>query len=301
MIRLAIGVGLLVWFGATLLLAEWRRFSRPSLTERLAAYSPARSATPSTSGVFSVESLGDVMGPMARRFGDRVARLFGITESLDVRLRRVHSPLDVTAFRTRQALWAAAGFGVGLVVSAVGVSLPLGLLILIGAPLLAFLIIEQRLSAASAQWQNALRRELPVVSEQLAMLLNAGLSLGAAINRLSARGGGCCATDLTLVANRIRQGVGETRSLREWSDVAQVDAVDRLVGVLALNAESSDLGRLVSAEARQCRRDLHRQTTELIERRSQQVWVPVTVATLVPGVILLAVPFLAALRLFSGA
>jgi hypothetical protein len=82
--------------------------------------------------------------------------------------------------------------------------------------------------------------------------------------------------------------------------VAGVEALDRLVGVLALHAQSADLGRLVSAEARQARRDLQRHTVETIDRRSQQVWVPVTVATLVPGVILLAVPFLSALRLFSN-
>jgi hypothetical protein len=46
---------------------------------------------------------------------------------------------------------------------------------------------------------------------------------------------------------------------------------------------------------------LHRHTIEAIERRAQQVWVPVTVATLVPGVMLLAVPFLSALHLFAKA
>jgi tight adherence protein C len=56
----------------------------------------------------------------------------------------------------------------------------------------------------------------------------------------------------------------------------------------------------VSSEARQARHEVQRLLTEMIERRAQQVWVPVAVATLVPGVILLAVPFLAALRLFSG-
>jgi hypothetical protein len=30
------------------------------------------------------------------------------------------------------------------------------------------------------------------------------------------------------------------------------------------------------------------------------VWIPVTVATLVPGVLFLAVPFVAALQLFTG-
>ena len=39
---------------------------------------------------------------------------------------------------------------------------------------------------------------------------------------------------------------------------------------------------------------------ETIERRGQQVWIPVTVATLVPGVIFLAVPFVEAMRLFTS-
>ena len=39
---------------------------------------------------------------------------------------------------------------------------------------------------------------------------------------------------------------------------------------------------------------------ETMERRSQSVWVPVTIATLVPGVILLAIPFGQALRLFTS-
>jgi hypothetical protein len=132
------------------------------------------------------------------------------------------------------------------------------------------------------------------------MLLNAGYSVGAALARLSQRGQGCAAADLGLVVNRIRQGVAEGQALREWADRAGVEMLDRLVGVLALNSEASDLGRLVGAETRQARRDLQRATTGLIERRDQQVWIPVTVATLVPGAILLAIPFLAALRLFSS-
>jgi tight adherence protein C len=76
--------------------------------------------------------------------------------------------------------------------------------------------------------------------------------------------------------------------------------VDRLVAVLALNSETGDLGRLLSEEARSIRRNVQRRTVEVMDRRSQQVWVPVTVAALVPGVIFLAVPFVAALRLFAG-
>ena len=77
-------------------------------------------------------------------------------------------------------------------------------------------------------------------------------------------------------------------------------ALDRLVSVLALNRQAGDLGRLIGDEARSIRRDVHRELVETIERRGQQVWIPVTVATLVPGVIFLAVPFVEALRLFAN-
>jgi hypothetical protein len=51
---------------------------------------------------------------------------------------------------------------------------------------------------------------------------------------------------------------------------------------------------------RAIRRDVHRELIKTIERRGQQVWIPVTVAALVPGVIFLAVPFIDALRLFAN-
>ena len=69
--------------------------------------------------------------------------------------------------------------------------------------------------------------------------------------------------------------------------------------VLALNREATDLGRLITEEARTIRRDAHRHLIETIERRAQQVWIPVTVATLVPGVLFMVVPFVQAMRLFT--
>ncbi len=300
MTRYLIGAGLLIWLGVSLLLATWSRTARPGLVERLAPFSPGQPRR-GPSSVLSVESLRDLVTPAAAIVGDRVAGWFGVQESPAVRLRRVHATTDPGAFRSRQVGAAALALVPGLALSVLGLPLVLDLTVLAGAPLLTFLVVEQRLAAASAAWQESLRRELPVVSEQLAMLLNAGFSLGSAVNRLSHRGHGCAAKDLRVVVSRLGQGVSEAAALREWADVAKVDAVDRLVGVLVLNTASNDLGRLVSTEARQVRRDVQRRTSEILERRAQQVWIPVTVATLVPGTILLAVPFLAALRLFANA
>ncbi|MDP9442562.1 MAG: type II secretion system F family protein [Actinomycetota bacterium] len=299
--RGAVLSGLALWVGATLLLSELRWFSRPPLAQRLRPYVPGGLARQDRSGLLSVESFRDVIAPLSRSVGERLARVFGVNEELSIRLTRIHSPLDNTAFRVRQLGRMTIAFGLGgLAVLALRPPPLPALLFLLGAPLLAFLLLEQQIASASAAWQRRLFLELPVLAEQLAMLLSAGFSLGSALNRLASRGSGACAQDLRRVGGRIRQGLSEVEALREWSAVAGVRSLDRLVAVLALNREASDLGRLISDEARAIRREVQRELVETMERRGQQVWIPVTVATLVPGVIFLAIPFAEALRLFSG-
>jgi tight adherence protein C len=294
-------VSLCLFAGSTLLLSELRWFRRRPLVDRLAPYVPGGAAARRRGAIMSAASFGQLIGPLARAVGERVARAFGVTEALAVRLERVHSPLDVTAFRVRQLAWAVAGLvGGALVALVLRVGGLPALLFVVGGAALTFLVVEQRLAAESAAWQRRIFLELPVVSEQLGMLLGAGYSLGAALSRLAARGKGACGRDLVRVTGRVRQGLTEVEALREWAAVVDVDALDRLASVLALNRQAGDLGRLVGEEARSIRRDVHRELVEAIERRGQQVWIPVTVAALVPGVIFLAVPFVEALRLFAN-
>jgi tight adherence protein C len=299
-LRLAFLAGLALWAGATLALSEVRWFARRPLAERLRPYAPSSSAPPRRPSLLSTESFRDVIGPISRSIGERLSRLFGISEELTVRLQRVHSSYDVTSFRVRQLGTATAALAIATILGlALHVAVPVALFLMLGAPLLAFLVVEQQASARSAAWQRRVFLELPVVAEQLAMLLSAGYSLGAALNRLAKRGHGACAQDLRGVMSRVRQGLSEIEALREWAALARVSALDRLVPVLALNSEAADLGRLISEEARSIRKDVQRELVETMERRGQQVWIPVTVATLVPGVIFLSIPFIEALRLFS--
>ena len=294
-------VGVVGWVGTTLLLSQVRWFARVPLGERLRPYAPGGMGRPGRSGVLSVESFRDAVGPLSRGLGERLARLLGVSEDLEVRLLRVHSPLDVTGFRVRQIGTSVAGLAAAaLLALAIRPAMAVTLVFLLGGPTLAFLVQEQRLANESARWQRSLFLELPVVAEQLALLLSAGWSLTSALNRLAARGTGATAQDLRRVCLRVRQGVAEADALREWAQVAKVPALDRLVPVLALNRDTSDLGRLITEEARAARRDVHRELIETAERRNQQVWIPVTVATLVPGVLFMAIPFVEALRLFGG-
>jgi tight adherence protein C len=294
---------LLLWVGATLVLGELRRVRRRSLVERIGPYVPRGAATGSrtTPGALSVGSLRDVVGPLAASVGGRFARIAGVDEPLAVRLERVHDATDVATFRVRQLGWAVTGLAVGAAGSAALVVPPaLGLAASVAGAALGFLLVEHRLASRSTAWQHRVLLELPVVAEQLGMLLSAGFSLGGAINRLAARGTGAVGRDLGRVAGRVRQGLSEVDALREWAALVDVDAVDRLVSVLALDREAGDLGRLIGEEARAIRRDVHRRLVETMERRAQQVWIPVTVATLLPGVLFMAVPFIEALRVFSG-
>ncbi len=298
MTRLLVAAGLLLWVGSSLLISGSSRLARLSLTDRLAPFHPS---PPSQRFSASATPISQLTVELARVVGDRLSAWAGVTEPIGRRLRRVHSPLDVTRFRLHELAWMAAATLCGLLAAGAGAPVAATGLLLAGGPTLAFLVIEQRLAKASERWQERVARELPVVAEQLATLLNAGFSLGAAVNRLATTGTGATATDLAAVTARVHQGVSEVTALEEWAELVAVDSVTHLVRVLSLQTEAPDLGRLVSVEARQARRALQRRTLEQIERRGEQVWIPVSVAALVPGAILLAIPVLAALRLFATA
>lgn len=300
MTRLAIVFSLVMFVGTALILSELRWFRRPTLVDRLAPYAPGP-ARATSMGLLSVASFREVVGPLSQALGARIAKFFGVSEELGTRLRRIHSPLDVTTFRTRQVAWSVASLLAGaMLATATAASTPIAILIVLGAPILRFLQLEQKVATASADWQRRIFLELPTVAEQLGMLMSAGWSLGAALARIAARGSGAVATDLERVIQRIRQGLNEVDALREWSELVDVDELDRLVSVLALNREAADLGRLIAEEARSIRREAQRELIETIERRNQQVWIPVTVAALLPGVLLMGIPFIDALTLFGG-
>ena len=299
--RLGIAVAVCGGIGASVLFGELRGFRGTRLVDRIDPYVPGRARHRPRAGALSVASFRDVVSPLATGIGDGLSRLLGVSEPLTVKLERIHAPVGVSGFRMRQLGEAVLALALASAVTiALSPPAPLVLLFLLGAPSLAFLLREHQVSRDSTAWQQQILVELPVVTEQLGMLLGAGYSVGGALNRLANRGSGACAADLQRVCSRVRQGLTEHTALEEWAELAAIPAVDRLVAVVSLNRDANDLSRLISEEARAIRRDAHRRLLETIERRAQQVWIPVTVATLVPGVLFMAVPFVQAMRLFTS-
>jgi tight adherence protein C len=296
-LRMLILSALILWAGASILLAQVRSVGRPRLVERLRPFvtEPDPLRRPPVGGP------RQVLAPVALALGRRLTTLFGLSDDAESRLARIHSPVSISAFRLRQLAWALGAAVAAVVVGAAGgLTTGLALLSMPAAAAAAYGVTELQLSRQCQRVEDRRALEMPVVAEQLAMLVAAGHSLGSALARVAWRGSGVVAMDIGRVHQRIRQGVPERNALREWAVLARSPVVDRLVSVLVLSTETGDLGRLLAQEARAIRRNVQRKTVELMDRRSQQVWVPVTVAALVPGVIFLAVPFVDALRLFAS-
>lgn len=297
--RLAVFSILLAGIGATLICSRIGWFRRRSLIQRLAPFHPGTHVD--VGARLDASSFTDVISPLARRYGATLARGVGMREDLGIRLRRVHASEDPTTFRLRQLAWSVAGFTVGAGMTVlVGVPPLIGFALVVAAAVVAALLPEQGLATRSMRYQEQVFLELPVIAEQLGILLGAGYSLGAALGRLADRGDGAIAQDLRGVLNRVHQGLSIDAALTEWATLADVEELHRLVHVLALHRAATDLGPLISQEAQAIRREAHRKLITRTEQRAQMVWIPVTVAALLPGAIFLAVPFVDALRIVSG-
>lgn len=289
--------------GTWLLLSSLAVFRRSPLRVRLSPYAPARTgdAPITPSGLSIAESLAAVLVPIAETLGSHLSRLSGIRTDLPTRLRRAGSTRSPSEFRLHQfvlaLLAAAAACLMALWIRPGGA---ITVLLVLGIPALVALSEEQRLESAAKHRSERLEAELPVVSEQIAVLLASGLSLGSALERICQRGNGVLAQDLRGVQMAVRQGTSEADALHAWAERVRCEGIDRLVGVLAMHRDAADLGMLLATEARAIRAAAHRRTIESIEQRAQLVWVPVTVATLVPGLILIGVPFVSAMTQITG-
>jgi tight adherence protein C len=299
MIRLVAAAILAGFTGIALLLANTAWAKRVSLAQRLRPHAPGRRGYAIATESFS-ETVKGSLAPLASDLGGKIAKALGVQEELSLRLTRIHSADDTATFRVREFGRVVASVGIAaLLVIATLPGPGVSLLLLLAGPALAFLMTEQQLANASVRWQSRVRLELPVVTEQLGILLGAGFSVPGALNRIATRSDGACSQDLRRVCARMRQGVATNEALKEWAEIAKVGSVDRLVAVLALADDASDLSRVIGTEARASRQEIHRDLLAMVERRGQQVWIPVTVSALIPGVILIAIPFVYTLTRFA--
>ena len=231
----------------------------------------------------------------------RIAMLANADAELAARLREAGMARSPFEFRVRQVGGAIAGLvASGTALGAMGVRPLLALAGALGVAAAVYGTSEYRLGRSTALRRTHVAEELPIVAEQIGMLLASGMSLRGALDTAARRGHGICAAGLERVGARVAGGVTVEVALAEWADEAGSAAIRRFVGVLTLHEDATDVAALVSDEARSARMEAHRRLIARIERRSEQVWMPVTVAALVPGCVLLAIPFSDALSGYAA-
>lgn len=237
----------------------------------------------------------------ATSYLQRLAMLANADAELAARLREAGTLRSPFEFRVRQVGAATAGFAAsGTALGAIGVKPLLALAGALGVAVVVYGVSEHLLGKSTALRRTQITEELPIVAEQIGMLLASGMSLKGALDAVARRGHGICAEGLERVGARVAGGAAVEVALAEWADDAGSAAIRRFVGVLTLHEDATDVAALVSEEARSARMEAHRHLIAHIERRNEQVWIPVTVAALVPGCVLLAIPFSDALSGYTA-
>jgi tight adherence protein C len=228
---------------------QLRWFARRPLTERL-WHRTCQVARASVAGSASSpwRRSGRRSGRSRAGLGSRFSRLFGISEELEVRLRRIHAPLDVTGFRVRQIGWSLGGLGAGALLTIVVVPpVAVGLLLTLGGMLLAFLVLEHQVEQPPPTGGNG-TSERSCRSSQSRSGCCSAPATRSRVRWSGSPGGAAAPSPATCSACRAAsaRGLSVEQALREWAELAGVASVDRLVAVLATDREAGDIGRLIA-------------------------------------------------------
>ena len=191
--------------------------------------------------------VGDrTIGPAMERLGARLRDLHrsGMVVSLSKKIRSAGSPRGWTVERVLAAkLIGAVGLGGLMVLRFAGSPSPFNGVLVVGAGLFGYFLPDGLLDAKVNARQDAVRREVASVIDQLAVMVRAGLSIDAAVVRIAQSGQGALADELQRVVQDMRVGVGRLDALAAMAE--RVD-IPELRGFVAALTQADRLGVPVS-------------------------------------------------------
>lgn len=284
--------------GGAYLLYEYWRARQPSLLRRVEPYlriphaAQLRNNSPQAPNF--LHGLVLLSTPWFREFLNWTTRVFDRKRGLSKRLKRAGSKLSATEFRAQQLLWAAAGLAAALLfalplLAAGRLSLPLALSLIILAPTGAALSRDWLLSQAVARHEAALARQLPTISELLALAVGAGETPLAALERITAVTTGELSTELRRTIADIHSGTPIDLGLKNLARRSEVPALSRFADALAVAIErGTPLAQVLHDQARDAREESRRSLLELSGRKEIAMLVPV-IFFILPITVLFAV------------
>lgn len=299
-------------FGASLLLVVRRLpfLRRPMVDDRIGPYLRDLGGSDVFLGVVDSGSpfyaILRLFGPSLRAGAERLERLLGGATSIRRRLSRAGIDRSVEEFRIEQVLWGAGGFGLGLLVALVALSLgvgnPIGLLALCG--ILAVLGVLSRDTYLTTQVRRRERRllaELPTVAELLALSVAAGEGPAAALDRVARSCRGELADELQRVLAETRAGEPLVRALDALADRTGLVALSRFADGLAVALErGTPLADVLRAQAGDIREATRRELIESGARREVAMMIPVVFLVLPVTIAFAFYPGAVGIRLIAG-
>ena len=291
-----LGLGFAV--GVLLVMAGVPNARRPRLADRLSPYlgrpelsraaigAPPSRARPA--GGFRL-----VGRALIGRFARWLDWALGGAPSIRRRLTAIGSDLSVQEFRVEQVLWAGAGLVtggcVGVLITAARGSSPLGVLVLAGTGLVVGALgRDWWLSVLLRRRDSALRTELPVIAELLALAVTAGESPAAALGRVCRVSQGELGRELARTLAESRSGVGLPTALESLAARTTLDPLVRFVdGIVIALERGTPLAEVLRAQAADAREAGKRSLLATGGRREIAMMVPV-VFLILPVTVLFA-------------
>jgi Flp pilus assembly protein TadB len=152
----------------------------------------------------------------------------------------------------------------------------------------------------STRLGRSLSTSLIELVELTSILVNSGRSVNSALLRATQDERHPWAPFLRTALSAADRGGVIGEELLKLAHVIDIPNFERFAELIHLHINTPELGQLLHAELVTLRRNRHLQLIETLEIRSQLVWIPVSIAILIPGTILLAIPLINSLKFFSA-
>jgi tight adherence protein C len=289
---LALGVGL--WS----IVSALPRLSRPHLSDRVAPYVVDVSETARSfiarRTVDPLPLFGAFFAPTMTRARRGIAGLLGGSESIERRLRQSGSSATVDAFRGRQLIWSALGFGAGILLVVAAVPLqPVPFVGQVALPLVAaacaFVLKDWLLQRSASARLRRIASEFPTVLEFLTLSLSAGEGILDSLRRVARTSSGELSRELGLVVSEVNTGIPLAQALQRLARGIQLPLLGRCIDAMTGALErGTPLAEVLRAQAQDARDESKRALIELAGKKEVAMLIPL-VFLILPVTVLFAI------------
>lgn len=294
----AVVCGIALGLGLWSMIAVLPRLSRPRLADRVAPWivdvsDEARIMAARTT-VHPLPLIGVFIQPVLDSVRRAFVRVFGGGETVAIRLRQAGRASSVEEFRSRQLLWTAIGFGLGVAFAVVaGLVRPLPLMAQVAIPVVCatcgFALKDWLLKRSAAARLRRIAAEFPTVVEFLTLSLSAGEGILDAVRRVARVSSGELAREFGSVVADINAGIPVATALTDAAAGIRLPIFTRCVSAITAALErGTPLAEVLRAQAEDARSEAKRDLLESAGRKEVAMLVPL-VFLILPTTVLFAI------------